>query len=111
MKDYLNIGSSPYGEDCAQLNKTPNYETVARRECEVFKQQIRRELGDEPRTAKLRTKSFPHDFGDYFEVIVEFEDTNMKAVDYAFLVEGSAPERWDNESMKALGLGYSKAQP
>lgn len=103
MKDYLNIGSAPYGEDCAQLG-SDGYETRARRECETFIQQIRRELGPEPGKARLKTKSFPHDFGNYFEVVVQYEDLNEVEMEYAFNVESNSPEDWDDESLKILEI-------
>lgn len=101
--DYIVISSTPVGEKCEQLG--PNYDPAkARKECEVFREQLRREFGKEPEGAKLRVKSFAHEFGNYMEVVCYFDEHNEDAVNYAFKLEGETPENWDEEAKKELGL-------
>lgn len=95
--DYLELSSSPVGENCAQLG-TDGYTEKARKECNAFIRQLRREFGQEPVGARLYVKSNPHDFGSYYEVAVKFDETNEAAVEYAFKLEAHLPERWDDEA-------------
>lgn len=94
MKDYITIGSAPYGEDCVQLDPKVNYLPAMRKECERFISALRKVLGEEPEGAKLKVKSEFHDFGQYLEVVCYYETDNEQAVAYAFKCESDAPEFW-----------------
>jgi len=100
LMEYLNIGSAPYAEDCAQVGR-PDYDTQAKRECQAFIRQIERAFPP-PESAYLKVKGFPHDFGRYYEVVCCY--SNDTGLDYAYLVEAQAPEFWDDEARKELGL-------
>jgi hypothetical protein len=102
-RDYIEIGSSPTSESCAQVG-SENYYEQSRKEMKAFIKQLRRLFGDEPFGARLSIKAFPHDFGTYHEVVCHYEDTIKEAVDYAFKVENYCPESWDEESLLELGL-------
>lgn len=93
MRDYINIGSAPCDEDCAQVGQ-PNYASKAQQECGRFIEAIRSKLGPEPQGAELRVKGFPHDFGRYYEVVCYFDDNNEAAMEYAFKCEAEAPTTW-----------------
>jgi len=99
--DYIEIGSSPCDEDCAQLG-SDNYYEQSHKECKAFINQLRRQFGDEPDGAKLRIKSNNHDFGTYYEVVCYFEEDNKKAIDYALKCEGKTPANWDEEALIEL---------
>lgn len=104
MRDYLDIGSSPPMESCAQVGTNDYYER-ARRECRAYVSLLRRVLGDEPPGARLCVKSHPHDFGDYLSVACEFEDGNQAAIDYAYRCESSdGPQEWDEIARQELNL-------
>lgn len=100
-RDYITIGSSPAGEDCAQVG-TDNYTEQARRECNAYREQLLRQFGKEPGSARLAVKSFPHDFGSYLEVVCYYDDRDEAAMEYAFRLESECPERWDDEARAAL---------
>ena len=51
----------------------------------------------EPAGARLRITRNPHDFGDYFDVVVEYDPNVRDAVEYAFKLESEAPSRWDGD--------------
>jgi len=95
MKNYLEIGPSPIEEDCVQVGEE-NYADRAREECNRFVQLIREELGKEPEGARLAVKSFPHDFGTYFEVVCWYDEDLPETVEYAFRCESDAPVRWNS---------------
>lgn len=96
MRDYISIGSTPCDEECAQVGDS-DYRSKAINECKRFIELIRKVNGPEPElsTAILLTKSFPHDFGTYYEVVVQFDDEDEIGLDYALFVEGNSPQRWD----------------
>lgn len=94
MGDYLNLGPTPAEEPAAQLGE-PDYETRARAECQRYIDLLRKKFGPEPQGSKLKVRSFSHDFGRYFEVIVTYRDTDQESFDYALKLEEEAPATWE----------------
>ena len=101
MKDEMVIGSSPINEDCAQVG-SPDYFEKAQKECKAFLKQLVRVFGEPPEKAKLKVKGFSHDFGTYYEVVVDYNDEVEKEVDYAFLLEGEMLENWDKIALQEI---------
>jgi len=95
MQTYLALAPAPVEEDCAQVG-TDEYPTRARAECRRFIALLRKKFGPEPEGARLAVKSFPHDFGDYLEVICYFDDTLPASVAYAYRCEEHLPATWDD---------------
>jgi len=94
VRDYIDLDTVPYGEDCAQVGR-PNYDTQAHEEAERFIAGLRHYFGQpEEQGAALRIASNPHDFGSYYSVRVYYDDTNEPALAYAYMVEGHIPETW-----------------
>ena len=106
MTEYLDIGSSPPDESCAQIG-TDDYFPRARRECRAYVAQLRRVLGAEPTGAHLIVKSHPHDFGTYLSVACEFDPSNQIAVEYAYRCESQGPQEWDQEAKAQLSKEVS----
>jgi len=109
MRDYINIGSSPYGEDCCQVG-SPNYGQNARKECMRYIENIIKVCGEPPIGASLVVKGFPHDFGTYYEVVCYYDDAMHESVDYAFHVEGNSPERWDEPAGSRVWIPKEKEE-
>lgn len=84
MIDHLNIGCTPYDENCF-----PAGHPKARRECQIFLRQLQRQFPG----ADLRVKGFPHDFGTYYEVCAFYND--KESMNLAFQVESESPGKWD----------------
>ena len=101
MTEWLDIGSSPPGESCAQVGRD-DYYSRARRECRAYIALLRRVLGAEPTGAYLTIKSNPHDFGTYLSVVCKFDLDNQAAVEYAYRCESEGPEEWDAIAKKEL---------
>jgi len=97
MRDYIDLGSTPYGEECAQLG-SENYHAKARSECYRYIEQLRRTFGPEPKGASLKVKSNSHDFGVYLTVVVDFDDNNEAATAYAYRLDNEPPARWEASS-------------
>jgi len=114
MRDYIHIGPVPIDESCAQVGRA-NYRAQARIECRVFKEQLERKFPD----GEFVVKSFPHEFGTYFEVVAYFEDEEridfnfgtyevdrdtkaLRAREAAFEAEANTPTNWDKEAKAKL---------
>jgi hypothetical protein len=106
MKDYLYVGPVPSEENCAQVGED-GYGKKARRECNMFANQIERHYPP-PAKGYLQTKANPHDFGTYYEVVAVFDTEDEESVEWAFDVE-SDPKRvlrtWDEESINEIIFG------
>lgn len=94
MKQYIHIGSSPAGEDCAQVGAA-NYHALSKLELAAFKKGLE--------------EKFPPPDGAYLgikegEVVAFYDDKNKKAVEYAFHLEANTPETWEELGMKAPRL-------
>ncbi len=92
--DFIELGSSPAEEDCVQVGN-PDYHRLAKAECRRYLELIRKHCGEEPPGARLAIKSFPHDFGSYYEVICYYDSYSEEAMEYAFNLESDAPAYWD----------------
>lgn len=106
MKETMELGSAPHGEDCAQVG-TEGYEDRARKECHVFINQLIRAYHKAyncalPHGFRLFVKSNSHDFGVYFEVAMTFNDDNTEAASTAMWFENNVPENWDDEAKSQL---------
>lgn len=99
--DSVNLAASPVGEECAQVGSDGYYER-AKKECNAFIRQLRREFGNEPTGARLYIKSNPHDFGNYYEVECKFDENCPEAIEYAFELEARLPENWDEKAKVEL---------
>jgi hypothetical protein len=97
MLDYINIGCTPYEEDCVQVS-SGDYLPRMRKETRVFLGQLERTFP----YVRFSIKSFPHDFGSYLEVVAWFDDEDEEETRSAYNVEASMPARWDEIAIKEL---------
>ena len=92
---YIEIGSVPGEENCAQVGSS-DYTEASLSECEVFRRMLARLF---PVPAGLPVayvgRTHPHDFGNYREVSIRYDDSDSQAVEFAYEVEQSAPGEWD----------------
>jgi len=104
MRDYIELGTTPCGEDCAQVGSEGYYER-AMFECKRYIRQLQRMFPiPDDCTAHYSIRSFPHDFGTYHEVVIYYDDNDMSSIDYAFIVEGNLPEQWDDVAKRELQM-------
>jgi hypothetical protein len=106
MRDFMYLGSAPYGEDCASVGQD-DYHKRARAECRAYIGQLKRMFGDPPDGCSLVIRSNPHDFGSYLSVDAVFSDEAGAA--YALKCENDQPELWDADARAELGLEVSDA--
>ena len=102
-RDYLEIGSAPAEESCAQVGQD-YYREISMIEMKQYIKAIRRELGPEPEKARLGIKSFQHDFGTYYEVVCYYDNEDEESLEYAFKCEASAPTQWSKEDKQEIRL-------
>ena len=94
MKTYLEFCPTPTEEIPEQLGK--NYDAArAKAECGIFRRQLERQ-SPPPGHARLVIKSNEHEFGDYYEVNAVFDDGNEEETNWAYELENSLPEKWDD---------------
>lgn len=103
FKDKLELGSSPSGEDCAQVG-SDDYRSKASKELYQYKRMCSELINSQFSDLKidLRVKSFPHDFGSYYELCAYFDPDIEESVDQAFWLEDNAPQNWDDEAKTKL---------
>ena len=100
MREFLELGSAPFDEDCAQVG-APDYGDRSRAECRALVNQLNRQRPLPPR-AEYVIKVSPHDFGSYREVGVRYDTNDGDAVAAAFEAEETFPARWDAEARAEL---------
>ena len=96
MENYFTLGPTPRDEDCACVGEE-DYEPRAKKECKRYIDLLRKKLGPEPEGAHFEVKSFPHDFGTYYEAAVCFDEDFPDSVEYALRCEDNLPATWDDD--------------
>jgi hypothetical protein len=105
---HVTVGSSPWGEECAQVGYT-DYAEHAIAECKAFLAQLLRVAAvagktDFPAGFTLEVKAHPHDFGPYYEVGVTYDGDVEGSAELAVWFSDHAPEEWDAEARAELGI-------
>lgn len=102
--DYVDIGPSPFSEDCAQVGE-PDFRKRASKEMDALINQMKRMYPEiEDHNVLLKKKWFNHDFGTYGSVVAEFFVEDQNAREFAYKLEILCPESWDDEARIELGL-------
>lgn len=91
---YICLDSAPAMENCVQVGED-NYLPRMYEECKRFRELIRKINGPEPPGARLKIKLFDHDFGPYYQVVVEYLETDEEAAEYAYMCEENLPDYWE----------------
>lgn len=96
--EYIELGPTPSSESCQHLG--PTYDAIkAKKERQVYIDQLERQFEKERETGIVfRSKSFPHDFGTYWEVCVFYNENDEEMTNAAFHVENNSPEFWDDQA-------------
>ena len=98
----MEIGSSPYEEDCAQVGSN-GYVQRANKELFSYMNQLKRLFpAAESIGIRFRIKWFSHDFGSYGEVCIYWNNENEDADIHAYEIERNLPGKWDEEAKKEL---------
>jgi hypothetical protein len=105
MLDYINLGSTPSDEDCAQVG-SPDYQNRANKELDTYKAQLERMFPgwETHKNLKFKKMWFPHDFGSYGEIVITFDSDNELEAATAIEIEWNTPTSWDEEARKELNI-------
>jgi hypothetical protein len=99
---YIDIGPTPYDEECEPANvPSSNYKRM-REECNAFLRQLRRQLGTEPEGARLAVKHERDGNDGYYEVVCHYDTNHPASVEYAFKCESEMPAKWDEDALKEV---------
>lgn len=99
--DYIELAPAPYDEQCAQVGED-DYAERSVKECVALMHQLTRQLGEPPASAYYSVKTFPHDFGSYKEVVINYDPDNEEARRFAIGVDRHMPAKWDKEALEEL---------
>ncbi len=101
MSDYIEIGPTPYDEECAAVG-ADDYRERSINETRAYVNQLKRVFPN----GRFGVKTFPHDFGSYREVVAYMG--TEEETEAAFAAEANSPANWDNEARIELGLPIEK---
>lgn len=99
MNDYLEVGSSPSDEDCVQVG-SDDYGPRSIIECQRWREQLERTFTPHPKGCRFLVKRFPHDFGTYREVVLEFDPSRIDHLSFMNHVDNHLPSKWDSEPVQ-----------
>jgi hypothetical protein len=102
VMEYIEIGSTPYDEDCAQVGAN-GYREEAMKEMDAYINQLNRHFTIAITYGiKFKQKWFNHDFGSYGEVCMYWNNENEDANTIAYEIESNLPGKWDKEALIEL---------
>lgn len=110
MSDFIEIGGAPAYESCAATGVTADALRYNRLECRAYIVALRKRYGPEPGDSQLRTKTNPHEFGSYCEVVYAFDGSDPAQRDYATAVE-SGLATWQEVGMWPPVTYDDRSQP
>lgn len=99
MRNYLEFGTTPTHEPCAQVG-SGNYTEKAIIEYKALLGQIKRQYAIIPEGVRFKRASCGHDFGTYYEMRVYWSDEEEQ--DFVYRLEDEFPMEWDSESRMFL---------
>jgi ArsR family metal-binding transcriptional regulator len=110
MREYMEIGSTPYDETCAQVG-TDNYKEIAEMEIAAYINLLERMFPEaSSRNINFKKKWFQHDFGSYAEVCMYWNTDDEEADSYVYEIERNLPACWDRMAKQELGLEETKVE-
>jgi len=99
MRDYLYLGSAPCDENCVQVDPKVDYLPALRAECLRYQELLEKIFTSIPDGCSFFVKSQGHDFGEYCEVCVRFDDDDEDQCEFAYFVEANIPNKWDDDAV------------
>jgi hypothetical protein len=79
MREYLELGSVPFGENCVQVG-ADDYYTKYKEESNRYIEQLKHRFPEINNiNCYFSIKGFPHEFGTYHEVVINYNDNDDAA--------------------------------
>ena len=109
-RDFIELGSAPVDEDCIQVEDSGSYMGAMVEECQRYKEMLQRIFPDyEDYNCTFSIKSFDHDFGAYYEVVIwyyEPDEDQSDGIDFALFVESNLPDTWEDIKVRTYETEY-----
>lgn len=93
--NYWALGPVPTDEDCVSVDPNTDYLPAMTEECRRYRDMLRAMHPDAPAGVTFGVKTFQHEFGQYKEVVVYYDDDNEEQCRYVFYVEDTLPTTWE----------------
>ena len=106
MREYIELGPTPCDEKCQQVGDSFN-PTFAAEEMRCYIKLLKQLFpGSTDVRCGFGIKSFPHDFGNYSEVVIYYNSNDQASIDFAFNVENNLPSSWYGSNRQFFGPNY-----
>ena len=100
VSECIGLGSTPACEECIQVSLDSDYMPAMSKECWRYVEMLQNRFPQyEKFDCHFRAKTGRHDFGEYKEVVIAYDDQNERSSKFAFYVEEMLPERWEDDSI------------
>lgn len=90
----VDLGGSPWGEDCAQIGHTPNFDCVNAAEVTLYRAALIARYGQPPKGLTISPKANDHDFGRYHTLEAEVQRPDDPIVNAYLEQIEKGIERW-----------------
>lgn len=98
--DVYELGPTPTGEECVQVNSKTDYVEPMKAECQKYKELLQKKFPiPEDVNAYFTIKRSDHEFGPYYEVAIKYDMDDPKANAFMLHVEGNQPESWADDKI------------
>ena len=102
MLNWESLGPTPAGESCVGIGDD-DYAHKAGSEIRKYRELMKMKFPDTGKYGcEFRRKSFRHDFGTYYELVITFDDSRTESSEYAYFVEGKLPEYWTDTKVETF---------
>ncbi|MFH0921809.1 MAG: hypothetical protein V1913_15785 [Fibrobacterota bacterium] len=90
------IGTTPTMEECVMVDPKTNYLPAMKEEANRFRAMLldRFSLFH---LVRYKVRSNPHDFGNYIDIEIEYDNSCEKSTDQAFFIERNLPDTWEDK--------------
>lgn len=87
MIEQMSLGSCHPDEEPVQVSKDRPYIQEMKKQCHKWKEKMLEALGSDY-LVKIMVRRNPHDFGDYYDVMVEFDSLDERELRIVLFLEG-----------------------
>ena len=93
--DYFALGTTPSDEECVRVSEHDNYPPKMMGEAQRYMEMLAEKFADFLEgDMHFSIKMFPHDFGRYYDVLINYDRGNAVEEALAIHIEGNLPRKW-----------------
>ena len=97
--DYLELGPSPFDEECVQVTQDKDYIGDMKAEIKRYADLLEKRFINLPEKTYFKAKRFEHEFGTYYEMVVNYDNNDELSSNAAFFIESNLPATWDDATV------------